>query len=237
MNSELMYGIHPPSLIQILYHIANGLAFFSFLLRDQLRLRSLLCVSFILQAVYYYVIPNGPIYDALFWKIVTIAANLGMIFLVFGSSIDFGIPDELRKLYHRIHVLAPGQFRRLIANAARTKNGGQTILVEGQKPEQLFYLLKGSARLVKAGQASELNDHIFLGEIAFLADGPASATVTLSSDAECIVWNVDELHKLMKADAAIDIAIRGLFNRDLAAKVASSMPYNTEPSKALLKQA
>ena len=78
---------------------------------------------------------------------------------------------------------------------------------------------------------------IFLGEIAFLTGGPASATVTLSSDAECIVWNVDELHKLMKADAAIDIAIRGLFNHDLAAKVAGSMPYNTEPSKALLKQA
>jgi hypothetical protein len=72
------------------------MAFLAFLLRDQLQLRLLMGLSLFLQALYYYAIPGGPLFDPLFWKVVSFVANLVMIVLVFGGKLDFGIPEDLR---------------------------------------------------------------------------------------------------------------------------------------------
>jgi hypothetical protein len=48
--------------------------------------------------------------------------------------------------------------------------------------------------------------------------------VRLGEDAECLSWDSASLRSLMAKDKAIDIAMRGIFNHDLAAKVANSVP-------------
>jgi hypothetical protein len=53
--------------------------------------------------------------------------------------------------------------------------------------------------------------------------------VVLDEGAECIAWNRAALLQLMKKDAAIDIAMRGFFNHDLAHKVARSVPIAPPP--------
>ena len=211
-----------------LFHVSNLMAFFAFLLRDQLQLRLLMAVSLLLQALYYFAIPGGPLIDPLFWKMVSFIANLVMIILVFGGSIDFGIPEDLRGLFNKISVLSPGQFRKLVKHSMRLSATGQPLIVEGEKPRHLYYLLKGEAQLSKAGATSILQAGQFLGEIAFLNSSLASATVELNSGAECIAWDADALKALMRKDKTIDIAMRGIFNHDLAAKVASSMPMERQ---------
>jgi CRP-like cAMP-binding protein len=208
----------------LLFHCANLMAFLAFLLRDQLQLRLLMAVSFFMQGLYYYSVPGGPLFDPLFWKIVSFAANLLMIILVFGGKLDFGVPEDLRGLFEKISVLSPGQFRKLISNAHRVVGDGKAILIEGEKPQQLYFLLKGSAAITKQSQTTELASGIFLGEIAFLNGSSASATVTLQDGAESLAWNSEELHKLLEKDRAINIAMRGIFNSDLAAKLANSLP-------------
>ena len=202
------------------------MAFLAFLLRDQLQLRLLMAVSFFMQGLYYYSVPGGPLFDPLFWKIVSFAANLLMIVLVFGGKLDFGVPEDLRGLFEKIGVLSPGQFRKLISNAHRVVGNGEAILNKGEKPQQLYFLLKGRAAITKQSQTTELASGIFLGEIAFLNGSSASATVTLQDGAECIAWNSAELHKLLEKDRAINIAMRGIFNSDLAANLANSLPIS-----------
>jgi hypothetical protein len=220
MNSETVFVV--------LFHISNLMAFLAFLLRDQLHLRLLMAVSLALQALYYYAIPAGPLFDPLFWKVVSLIANVAMIVLVFGGRLDFGIPSDLRGLYDRISVLSPGQFRKLAKHSTRTLPQGTALLVEGRKPDKLHYLLKGEAELTKSGNSHTLQPGIFLGEVAFLSNATASATITLRDGAECVSWEVEQLKALMKKDRAIDIAIRGLFNSDLAAKVAKSLPQSLQ---------
>lgn len=211
-----------------LFHVSNLMAFFAFLLRDQLQLRLLMAVSLFLQALYYFALPGGPFIDPLFWKVASFLANLTMIGLVFGGSIDFGIPEDLRSLFNKISVLSPGQFRKLTKHTSRATATGQAILIEGEKQQYLYYLLKGEAQLSKAGLTRTLQAGQFLGEIAFLNSSRASATVTLKQGAECIAWHTDGLKALMRDDKAIDIAMRGIFNHDLAAKVASSIPMESQ---------
>lgn len=216
----------PEGIFTALFHISNLLAFLSFLLRDQLQLRILMAISLFLQALYYYAIPAGPLYDPLFWKVVSFLANLLMIVLVFGGKLDFGIPQDLRGLFEKISVLTPGQFRKLIGVSTRTKGTGEAILVSGVEPSQLHYLLRGTAELKKQEHVASIAAGSFLGEIAFLNGGVASASVLLPEGAECLSWDHARLKKLMQGDKTIDIAMRGVFNHDLAAKVANSLPLS-----------
>jgi hypothetical protein len=207
-----------------LFHISNLMAFLAFLLRDQMQLRILMAVSLFLQGLYYFAIPGGPLLDPLFWKVVSFVANLAMIVLVFSGKLDFGIPEDARLLFNKIHVLSPGQFRKLLSASHRTQANGGELLTENSKPENLHFLVRGTAEIAKSGHRSVIPSGAFLGEIAFLNQSVASATVRLNDDAECISWRHDKLRALIAKDKAIDIAMRGVFNADLAAKVASSMP-------------
>jgi CRP-like cAMP-binding protein len=212
------------STFSLLFHFANLMAFLAFLLRDQLQLRLLMAVSFFMQGLYYYAIPGGPLFDPLFWKIVSFAANLLMIILVFGGRLDFGVPQDLRGLFDKISVLSPGQFRKLIAHTERIHGNGEAILEHDKNPKRLYFLLSGEAQIIKQGIASILPSGIFLGEIAFLNETPASATVILPEGSYCLSWNSTDLHKLLNSDQALNIAMRGVFNSDLASKLANSLP-------------
>jgi uncharacterized protein YjeT (DUF2065 family) len=211
-----------------LFHASNLMAFLAFLLRDQLHLRVMMALSLLLQALYYYAIPGGPFFDPLFWKIVSFLANAVMIVLVFGGRLDFGIPSDLRELFNKISVLSPGQFRKLIKDAKRTTISEDPLLVEGQKPQHLHYLLRGFADITKGQTHHKISSGVFLGEVAFLNETAASATVHLGEDAECVSWDSTILRSLMAKDKTIDIAMRGFFNHDLAAKVANSVPLRAE---------
>jgi Cyclic nucleotide-binding domain len=211
-------------LFTVLFHVSNLMAFLAFLLRDQLQLRLMMAVSLFLQGLYYYTIPGGPFFDPLFWKIVSFIANMMMIVLVFGGRIDFGIPEDMRGLYEKISVLSPGQFRKLVKLSKRSVSSNVPLLVEGQHPTALHYLLVGQCRIEKGNSVHAMGAGIFLGEIAFLNNAPASATVRLLEGAKCVTWNSADLKALMRKDKSIDIAMRGIFNHDLAAKLAGSVP-------------
>ncbi len=213
----------------VLFHLANLLLFLALLLRDQLQLRLVLGLSLLLQAAYYFAVPGGPFLDPLFWGIAALAANAVMLAMVVSGRLDFGFPEDLRELYDKMAVLTPGKFRKLIARTVRVPGGGAAILTESMKPDRLYYLLKGEAQVIKNRQTATLQAGTFLGEIAFLSEMPASATVVLNPGAECLAWNRAALLQMMRKDAAIDIAMRGFFNHDLAYKVARSVPIMAPP--------
>jgi hypothetical protein len=208
----------------MLYHVGNLIQFFAFLLRDQLNLRTAMFVGIFLQGVYHILEPGGPNMVPLFWKIVFSITNILMIFWLYRDRFDFGIAADLRGLFEKMKVLTPGDFRKLIKTATRSSNTAEPLLVEGHVPDSLYFLLKGEAVLRKGNSEHTLESGIFLGEIAFLNKVAASATVTLKPGAECVCWNAEGLHALLGDNRALNIAMRGVFNSDLAAKLASSMP-------------
>ena len=51
----------PEYIFPALYHLANGLALLSLIMRDQLHLRLVMAVSLVLQGLYYFALPGGPL--------------------------------------------------------------------------------------------------------------------------------------------------------------------------------
>lgn len=207
--------------LEILFHVGNAITLIAFLFRDQIQLRAVMILSMALQALYYTWLPGGPLFDPLLWKILTILLNLVMIVLIVRDRFGYDIEADLRPLFDAMKVLSPGQFRRLVKVAARRSGAGR-ILSQGSVPDALFYLVKGEAEVVKSGRRLRLSPGVFLGEIAFLSGGAATADVFLAEGAEALAWPVDELRQLMSRDGRIDIGIRGVLSHDLAAKTANS---------------
>jgi Popeye protein conserved region len=219
-----MHYLSTENIFVWLFHASNLMAFLAFLLRDQLQLRVMMAVSLLLQGLYYYAIPGGPFFDPLFWKIISFLANAMMIVMVFSGRLDFGIPADLRGLFEKISVLSPGQFRKLVSNSTRTLASEVPLITHGMKPDSLHYLLVGSAHIIKGTNQATIPAGVFLGEIAFLNNQAATATVQLAQNSLCVTWNSTQLRQLMQRDKAIEIALRGVFNADLAAKVSNSLP-------------
>jgi Cyclic nucleotide-binding domain len=212
------------NLLLIIYNVGNLMAFLAFWPKDILQLRWFMAWSMGLLSIYFYTLPGGPILNALLWMVPTFLVNIWMIIEIHRERIDHGIADDLRPLYNKIAVLTPGQFRKLTAESVRVTGGDKTILVDGQPSKQLHFLLKGEAVLDKGKKSHRIQSGAFLGEVGFINNTPATGTVRLVGNAECLSWESTALHNLMKKDMTIDIAMRGIFNHDLAAKLANSVP-------------
>lgn len=209
-------------LLEITFHVANAIALVAYLFRDQFHLRLAIVVSMILQALYYVLISaSGPLFDPLVWKLLTIVLNIGMIGLLFRDRLGFGIDGETRPLFEAIGVLSPGQFRRLLRGSRRIA-GPQPLVARGVHPEELFYILSGHAEVRKDGRKLDVAAGGFIGEIAFLTGGNATADVALHEGGRAIVWNAEALRAQMRKEKAIDIALRGLLSHDLAMKTSRS---------------
>ena len=207
--------------LEILFHVGNAITLIAFLFRDQIQLRTVMVLSMVLQALYYTWLPGGPWFDPLLWKLLTIALNMVMIVIILGDRYGYDIEADLRPLFEAIHVLSRGQYRRLIRIATRIE-GPQPILRQGEKPRHLYYLVKGTAEVSKGGRVLAVEPGVFLGEIAFLSGGVATADVVLAPGSEALSWPVADLRQLMARDGTIEIGIRGVLSHDLAAKTARS---------------
>jgi len=218
-------------LFPFIFHFGNAIALLGFLLRDQVKLRAILAVSFTLQGFYYYFVPGGPLYDPLFWKVMLTGVNVLMIVALVRDRLPYGVDADLLPLFRQFSVLTYGQFRRLVKPTQRIHGGGSApILVHGQRSTALYYLIAGTASVHKHGKTIPIGAGNFLGEISFLTHHGATATVTLDEGADCLAWPAAELSTMLEKDAALDIAMRGLFNHDLASKVSAS-PLAHDPEE------
>lgn len=231
MVGSLVRPDSPPAMtLEILFHIGNAITLIAFLFRDQIQLRAVMALSMVLQGLYYIWLPGGPWFDPLLWKVLTAALNIVMIIILFRDRFGFDIDAELRPLFEAIHVLNPGQFRRLIKLSGRAE-GPKAILTRGKRPNELYYLLKGTAEVSKDGRRLSVGPGAFLGEIAFLSGDVATADVRLAEGSEVLVWPAEELKALMSRDGNIDIGVRGVLSHDLAMKTARSHLPTAEPAE------
>ena len=117
-----------------------------------------------------------------------------------------------------LRYITDGDESRLLAGATRTRyEHGQTIVAEGDHPRRLFILRRGAARVERnhggyGVEISRLGEGELFGEMSFVEDFPASASVV--AQGPCEVDAVDESHVHALAEA--DPAFAGRFYRSIA---------------------
>lgn len=207
----------------LLVHAAALTYVIGFLIRDQLTLRLLLQLGSVFYIAYYYFEPAVPLWDAIAWTTVMFVANAWTIWRIMSDRREGTLLDEDLVVFGAIPHISPGDFRRLMALGRKDVAYVNVALThEDKTPRNLWFLISGTASLEKNGERRVISAPAFVGEVAFLLEQPASATVTLKADGRYVRWPVAELRAYLDGQEGLKASLEGAFNRDLALKLAAS---------------
>lgn len=206
----------------VCFNLGNLLAVIAFMVRGAVTLRMLTVIGAVLQALFYAFVAQDIITYGLFWKSLTALIAFSVVLFILRERMGRKFAPEVRPFAQSLRLLNPGQVEKLIKLADRRVHEDQRcILSQGAKPENLYYLLTGSASVQKDGVSLRVEAGTFLGEIAFVGGVSATADVVIDPGSHYLAWPVDRLTRLLKKEDQIDIALRGLINHDLARKISA----------------
>ncbi|MEM7718025.1 MAG: cyclic nucleotide-binding domain-containing protein [Pseudomonadota bacterium] len=221
-GTTILEQITPP---RVYVHLALLFYVSGFLTRDELLLRAQILIGSSFYILYYLFVADAPLWEAILASVAIALANVYSSIIIIRERSTIGMNASELDLYRRFDTLRPGHFRRIMKQAEWKKITAETVLLQQGGPvDKLYFIQSGSVELRRGDKRSTLGRGHFLGELAFLQDTTASATVTAQVGSEVIVWDQSNLKAIMDRSPTISNAIIALFNKDLAIKLAVSWP-------------
>lgn len=225
----MLEQIDGPSFL-IIAAVATYIA--GFLLRNQIHLRLLVFGGSLLYIWYYAVV--GPLWDAILGSSLIALASLQGVLILLWNKQPFAVPRSSRHIFAVIGNLEPGLFRQLIRAADVFEVTEPMVVVhEGQSVDSLWFLVKGNAKIIRKGLAPGiLSEPGFIGEIAWISEQQASATVILEPGSELVRWQARKLRKATRRSQRLQLALEALIAQDLARKLGVSHPIAQKMQQA-----
>lgn len=200
------------------------------LARNELLLRGLLLSGTICYILYYYLISDAPLWDAIWTSSVIGLTNISMILVILRERSTVGMTPEMLRLYRSFPTLNPGQFRKIMKHADWvTAEADTQVCTHGVKPDYLYIVSSGEMILRREDRDVTIGAGNFIGEISFLLDGPATADVIAPKGVEYVRWRRDELMAQINKSTRLSNAVSALFNKDIAQKLSVSWPVSEHP--------
>jgi hypothetical protein len=208
---------------QNLVNVGAILYLVCFLFRDQIALRCFAMAGDVIYTLFYYGAGEQPYWHAMYWSIINFSVNAVMIWLIIRDTRPHNLSDNELKLYRNLGSLTPGEFRRLVALGKwETASVEATLTTEGQALDKLYYVLEGELQIDKSGRQIEVKPGLFIGEIAYLLQKPATATVKVKPGTVYVAWSRAALAKAFEKQEGLKHSLSNLLSADLAEKVARS---------------
>jgi len=204
----------------ILIYAGAMLLLASYLTPTSLQFRYLASAGLIAILAYGYALGMGQVVVG---AALGIAINALMIWRLWRQGHAIAMSDDELNLFRNLRGLSPEQFRKLMKAGTWVRTAEPVLLTrEGLMPEELYYVLEGSLSIQKSGREIKVQPAAFIGELAYLREMPATATVQLLPPGLYVSWKHAELNRVLSHDEALRLALAMLINNDLAEKVARS---------------
>ena len=216
-----------------LIHAGAILLFIAYFIRDELKLRLLIVLSTFFYVAYYYLIPQPPLWDAIYTSVAMVFVNLYVLGQIVLERTTFRLSEEEKTLFDAFETLSPGQFRRILKLArwqVASDADGTVLTREAEPSGALFYIIDGIISVDKAGRFFRLPEGNFVGEVAYVLNRKTTATTVAPEGVRYVEWDADALRRLGRKRPALGNALNALLTRDLAKKLnASYRPEDAMP--------
>lgn len=211
--------------IDILFSIAALLISASYLFRDILFLRLVTLGGCLVYALAGFI--NGytaPGMKALiFFSLVNFFINFYQIIILIIERIPIVLPNEIKDIYKScFSMMTPTQFMKLYKLAkTHEAHKGEKLAVQHEPIPNLLIIKDGIAKVIKDRHTiSSLEGGFFVGEMSFLSEGTANATVEVSSDKlTYIVWNKKKLSVLQNKNVELYNLLKKAISINLIKKI------------------
>jgi len=137
-------------------------------------------------------------------------------------KLSLRLPEAERELLRSIFTgLDDVQIARLLVAGRFNDIAKGTTLAEENKPLQtLFFICAGHVKVTVGGrEVAHLEKGNFVGEIAFLTEKPATATVVAEDSVRALVFERTELNQFFRNEAEVAGLVYQLLGRELAQKI------------------
>lgn len=149
-------------------------------------------------------------------------AILLLVYDIPRPKLSLRLPEAERELLRSVFTgLDDEQIARLLVAGRFNDIAKGTTLAEENKPlETLFFICAGHVKVNVAGRkVADMGKGNFVGEIAFLTEKPATATVVADESVRALVFERAELNQFFRNEAEVAGLIYQLLGRDLANKL------------------
>ena len=202
-------------------HISYLLIAISYWLTDIFWLRVVAVVGLSLEILYFWH-SGGDLRTGMGWDLIFIAINLYQLYRLVKDRLSLRLPEADRDLLRSVFTGLddPQIARLLIAGEFCDFAGGTTLAAENEALDRIFFVCSGRARVMIGGrEVSHLEKGSFVGEVAFLTDKPATATVIAEGDMRALAFGRGELRQFFEKETEVAGLIYQLLGRELANKI------------------
>ncbi len=202
-------------------HLSYILIAISYWLTDIFWLRIVAVVGLSLE-ILYFLLSGGDLRTGIGWDLVFILINLYQIYWLVQDRLSLRLPEKDRELLRRVLTgLSDAQIARLLnAGALCNLPAGTKLAVENQALEKLYFLCAGRVGVTIGGRdVSQLEEGNFVGEVAFLTERPATATVIAETEVRALAFDRDKLKRFFQGETQVAGLIYQLIGRELAHKI------------------
>lgn len=207
---------------QIFVHLTYSLIAVSFLLRDILWLRITSIVASSCSITFSYILPGGPVWEVIGWNCVFILINGTRIVLLIRERMQVNFSDEEREIYDKFFSNFPAvDFMKLMRVAKWDDIDADTTLIEqGETVHALLLIYRGEASIrVDGKEVVRQGDGAFIGEMSFMTNQPASATVVTVGPTRMVSWPKLDLMHMLDRNPNIRMNLQGILGTDMARKL------------------
>jgi len=172
--------------------------------------------------ILYFIFSGGDLRTGIGWDTIFIAINAYQLYRLWKDRLSLRLPEADRELLRSVLPgLSDAQIARLLLAGDFSQIApGTTLTKENEKLQQLFFICDGHVRVLIAGrEISILEKGNFVGEVAFLTERPATATVIAESSVRALVFDRDKLSHFFRSEAEVAGLIYQLLGRELALKI------------------
>jgi len=202
-------------------HLSYLLIAVSYWLTDMFWLRLVAIVGLTLEIIYF-LFSGGDLRTGIGWDVVFIAINAYQLSRLMQDRLSLRLPADERELLRNVLTgLDDAQIARLLVAGRFSDIAKGTMLAEENQPlEKLFFICAGHVRVTIGGrEVAHLEKGNFVGEVAFLTEKPATATVVAEDSVRALVFERAELSRFFRNEAEVAGLIYQLLGRELANKI------------------
>ncbi len=201
-------------------HLSYVLLVISMMMRDISLLRLFVVASALSGIAYDLFWLKNPV--GVFWEGLLLLVNLVQLFILWRNDRKAKFSDEEAAFVsERLKGLSPSGARHLLdLGRCETLPPGSVLARQGEAPAFLTFIADGEATVEVDGKPAALLDSgNYIGEMALVGDGCASATVRLTKQAR--VWRLEfpKIERLKKNRPTIANALQAGIADDMRRKI------------------
>jgi hypothetical protein len=187
-------------------------------------LRVTAVIGLCFEIAYFVLVSGGALYTGIGWDAIFIAINLVHLARLTRERMRLRLASDDRDLLRTLFDgLDDAQIGMLLNSASWHKaEVGEQLTVEGAPVPALMLIAAGQVSVDVGDQTiARMGPGSFIGEMAFLTGGAASATVTATHETRVMKLEQTRLKTLLVIDSQIASVLHRLLGADLAQKLRS----------------